>query len=260
MNKPNYYLSFEIYGCAFNLMVNNIPIFQSRKKKGVSFKYPINSYIFTGRNELGVTLTPPFEQQFLSDEAKCKISIIFIDEEDIERKPTEVLSHTSPVFEAASPNSIYLFKNPFPVEVPFPNPLWMKSVNLADIPQIKYALLEEYLKIHKLMNNKDVNGILNLILIRQNEVAKCLYIEGKEIQENLSDGLVKDLNDSHFRLCEIDGRLFEIKFYAYGKLTRLEGDKGESPLKFRDEENKLTATYDFLFCMNPETNKLVIIR
>jgi hypothetical protein len=258
--KPNYFLQFEIYGSAFLLNVNDIRIIQNKKGQGISLKFPINPYIFNGYNELDIFLTPAYQKITLDEDSKCKLSVFFVDENDSENKQVEIISLTVPDFNTQKPNYSYENKLKFEVSVPFKDSLWVRSPDLRTYPNILQLLINKYKSIYEILLKKDLNEMLALLTIQQKELADCLYVSEKEALRNNIEIFEDHFNNSDWVLSNFEEELTEIKYYAYGKLVRLEDAKGESPLKYRDEVNKFTSSFEFLFCVHPDNGKLVIIR
>jgi hypothetical protein len=260
MNQPNYYFAFEIFGCNFNLFVNNIRIIQSLNGKGISFKYPINPFIHNGRNEIELILTKLSNQVSLNERTKCTISIIIEEENNKEQKAIEVYAHKTEEFNVKNPQNKYAHKASFDAKVPFPDPMWKDCLSFQFIPNYHELLYKEYNSLHKILERKDIEAMLRKMSTRQKEMADCIYVLQNSISDNTVENLEINFQNSNWDLQDLNYANLQPTLYAYGKLARLEGSKGESPLKYIDKEKKMITTYDFFFCLNSETKELIIIR
>ncbi len=259
MNKPFYLLKVELFGCVYYLFVNDILVLSSRKGKGISSRIPINQYLNSGKNLIEIKLSPlPGE---LSLDKRTEFAISALKQEDGSKNFEEIPILVSPEYSAEKPIINDRLSGFFNLHNnPFPDPLWLQCEDLRNKRNIVESINAIYTTIHHYLQMKNVSQILILMEKRIEELAKCLYMSEEEVRQSAREGIQDNTDGNGWVLQDLNLNAVTLKFYGNGRLGRLEDENGKSPIRYRDEENKLNTTYDFFFCLHPASHEFIIIR
>ncbi|PQL92362.1 PH domain-containing protein [Apibacter adventoris] len=190
----------------------------------------------------------------------------WVDDQGIYGEPGFVEAH----YEAKEPIKFeglpfYEWKKTFEAEVPFNFIGWRSSVNLKkeqeeEKKDIKTELFEEYKRIYKILENKDLQAYLSLVKERENLFKSCLFYEKNEktLQEIEFTELIKN-ND--YELQSLFEETFQLEFQGYGKLVMLLNKAdGEGIIRLKNRKYPDDIIYmDFRFQRKKKGDKLTLI-
>lgn len=249
--RPMYLVKVKTSGVAFDIRINDFPIlqFNSSSGGGTEIEVPINTAIlFSGQQEITIKVFPLLDKSTISENSEFEFELnkkndawVFDGNREIILAKTTMQKTDQLVWE---------FKANFDAIVPYNFVGWTKSKDLSQIENLQTILDQAYLKIAKIIENKDNNAFQEIVKTAT-EVDLMLYDKNDENQEFPSEPeLVLPRNNCI------------LKFYGNNRIVRYESIEFEScfktKIKYNDSEE--VYSYPFYFHIPQGSNDLEIIR
>lgn len=249
--RPLYLIKIKSSGVAFDIRINDFPILQFNDSKGggTEIEVPINTAILSsGQQEVSIKVFPLIGKSTISQNAEFEFEVnkkndawIFDGKREIILSKTTLQKNNLPLWE---------YTTNFNAIVPYSFVGWSKSKDLSEIENLSALLNEAYLKIAKIIEEKD-NNYFKKIVKTATEVDIMLYDKNDENQEFDSEPeIVLPMNNC------------VLKFYGNNRIVRYESLNFESCFKTKINYNNSEEiyTYPFYFHMPPGSSELEIIR
>jgi len=277
-DRVNYQATIYASDCAFELYVNDLPVFKHITGRGMSTTIPINTKILeSGKQALKIKVFP---RRSAEDEVAEKISSnaeLELRIEAVKYRPdgidrlgnakTWLLSNQSiadNLQENKEDIELAVFEETFDAKVPYNLTGWKNSKNLSK--KNKEKLYEQVLDFYKSFGAimlKDKSKLLKLIAVKEEEVAQSLFFTEAQSKKQW-EAYAETINNDSFKLEPFEN--FELFFYGDGKIVALESvdfaGHGESALKGRitiDGKDYIDA-FPLLLHIPENGNTLQIIR
>ncbi len=213
--RPYYTIKLQIQACDFELLLNDIPVFNYSVKGGMTNEIPLNCYILkSGEQNLKIKLTPISNQLQLSQQIDLSFDVGYnniVGEKSLDQYiqsakfqlPQEIKDKKLPYFE---------------IKIPFN----------ADVPWNYNYILEDAQDLSKQSDllNQTVNNFYHILETKDSKKYFELMKESLKLQSDVefmsrkeTEKLLNDLDLSQIKkLYPLEN--YEIKFYANNKLVR----------------------------------------
>ena len=240
-----YIIEYNVSGCSFDFQINRLP-FDRKKNLALKSEKLANRWLTKGLNNFNVQLLPIKVDTEIKDDAYFRIQIFrcqVVDGNLLNRE--EFLHFETPDFAEYrktlnnTPLITYPLSGSFETELDYTNGIFD---GFQQISPEKLEIEAFYKKVHGLFQDKNKKGLLDLMELRIKEYAKSVYRDIESEYERQDSILENMFSRSIFPL---DLEKFQVLTYLDNKLFCLEDLKGNSPLKFRDEELEVFVYYPF---------------
>ncbi|MNK06021.1 hypothetical protein D3C87_239110 [compost metagenome] len=273
--EPFYYLFVSHEACYFQILVNDLPVYNYFNLGQVVTPIDIYSAINrSGKQTITYKLYPQTESQqgegakTLLDWTNIKIEVFQRNKADTGKntfaneKP--VVKHSS-LTEADGKTFIgkdkdyYECSFTFDANVPYENKGWESSTDLSKLDQKELLTKTEnaYKQVWQMKDNKKVDDFFALVFNKEKENAQCEYSIKNDLQESLKN-YMEPLSAKGYKMQPLEN--YKLVLYGGGRLVRLEQTsldkrlRGESALwsKYKDEDGNVIASFISLYLHIPK--------
>ncbi|HEX8576782.1 MAG TPA: hypothetical protein VF677_10865 [Flavobacterium sp.] len=262
--NPFYLAEIQIRNCQAQLLINDVPCFDSYKQGGTAVDWPINPYILSSGRQFYTIKANCFEHEDrISKHASIDFKITVRDAFDFSIPKTIVKQHFKIAFEEKD-TQMYSSGDFFDARVPYHLEGWINSFDFSnyingDNPTRRKILkeIEEYYDIfYEIIKNKSTDKYNLINNNRFEEIATAFYLNENE----KNDRKKSILNSSKQDVSKIDFSQYNLHFY--GNKNQLVGMKIKNqPCGFVFEsEEGMVITELALFHLKKQNNKITLIR
>lgn len=270
VDNPSYTLHINsTAGCTFELLVNDLPVYEFYDSGNCTGSIPINeNLVKSGIQKLKIRITPPVNENF--DMAKeidlakivFKININYGDYGKVKVKDFKnALNYEFKNSDQKLP--YYEINLDFNAEVPYQNDInaWVKSVDLSKEDESKLLKeVEDYYKdMIKIYERKDINSLAGVFYLQQKEFAQSYYTDNKQDLEKVVAQWNSYLEDTRPFVFD----QYRLKFFGDNKMVALvKTDKfyfNESALMREDADGNYQS-YSLFLHRPKQGAKLEVIR
>jgi len=264
MRRPYFTAQLESSDCRYEVRVNDVPVEQG--EGCVTCEIPLNQWVFTGDNILELIVRPEDAEAKSFEEAKARCKITIYQRESGSQRETrqeitglsfgfgagETGFEDSPKF--SEPGAVTVIsKEPalrharrkVPLKTPFPR--WT-CLSVPEIPAndpMRDSLILEYRRFWSLLNARDVRGADEAMKVNAKEMRAAYYMDS--LEASLDDLDVRDfLADPEIALELFDTKDLKLQVFGYGRMARLAGSDGKSPIIFLMGPMKIHL--DLIYC------------
>lgn len=229
----------------FEIRINDIPLFTMRKGRPTVTELPMNPLIFSGVNEISITIWPTADNDGYPDHA----STVF----ECYQRPIDALRT----------DRVQIGKVNFPPNLSSPrtknatlkesiklrinndafNPLWNTATTLSWEDEEVTAVNNVYRKYEQALRKKDINEILTLTLEKDKHYAHVFFTTLAEQQQEQRDFLSEMFGDNNFKIVAFEKHNIRPLICANGKLITFLNQDNRSPLQFYNKEEKITKSF-----------------
>lgn len=278
----NYHMSIQFGGCAFEVWVNDMPVYRDKGSYGsgaVGLSAPINTHILkSGVQTWEVRLYPSIIQgkpmDALSEGLKAELSVEALRFNDdgsmsVISKPVTLLE--TPKVEkdgklvfADAGKLVTIYRGTFEADVPYTLIGWSESEDLTrqDTTALKVELVEQYERFRTLLENGQTDEMARLILRREQETAQCYYYN-KEENDNYLNVFLKGFGHEGQKPYPLEK--YKMVFYGNGRMVTLERtdmvyEPALATQYFDADGSEFTNTFYLYFHKPKGSDKLEVIR
>ncbi|WP_444647573.1 hypothetical protein [Flavobacterium columnare] len=262
--NPFYLAKIQIRNCQAELLINDVPCFDSYKEGGTAVDWPINEYILNSGRQFYTINANCFENENkISKYASIDFKITVRDAFDFSIPKQIIKQHLKISFEEKD-IQMYSTGGFFEAQIPYTLEGWTNSFSFSDyvngnntIKQKLFNELEEYYELfHQIIKNRDTNKYNLINSQRFEEITTAFYLTKEEKESRKNTILNSSKQDVH----KIDFSNYSLKFY--GNKNQLVGIKiKDQPCGFVFENQEgMIITELALFHQKNNENKLSLIR
>jgi|GEM_PF-3442456 len=250
-----HFLKIHSNGFPYRVLVNGCSALFFESTSGCSAHLPIQQWIRPGQNMLSILpVLPP--STMIGEDSRIEVTMYL--GSSIETLPLVQLSRSLTGYVTGNSSD--------PIVTPFVNrsnilPLkWDASSDLTKKDQLFQSLWIQYSKIHKALEQKNVDLIIELFRERSGDIAVRQGQSLSEFEFALKDQFQKKLQEPGYILWPLKRENVQIAFYAEGKLACLETSDGCSPLLLFNKSEMMCSYFNTYLYQPAGQNDLVIIR
>ncbi|QYS86901.1 hypothetical protein JJC03_02530 [Flavobacterium oreochromis] len=261
---PFYLAEIQIRNCQVQLLINDVPCFDSYKEGGTAVDWPINEYILSSGKQFYTIHANCFENESaISKYASIDFKITVRDAFDFSIPKQTIKQHFKISFEEKE-TQMYSTGSFFEVEIPYTLEGWSNSFSFSDyvngnnaIKQRLFKELKEYYELfYQIIKERDIDKYNLLNAERFEEITTAFYLTKEEKESRKKTILNSSRQDVH----KIDFSNYLLKFY--GNKEQIVGIKiKDQPCGFVFEnEEGMIITELALFHQKDNESKLSLIR
>lgn len=217
LESPFYEAEIKTSGCAFELLVNDVPCFINYEEGGMAVDWPVNEQILSsGRQQLTLKIYPYREEQLINPRARVEFRLYVRDAfNGIARQLVKALPEIR--FDRGEQLLEYSQEDFFEAKVPYVLEGWKNSVYLLreDENILLNAAAHVYDELYTIFKSKNINAYGRLNEDRHKEIATAFYIDSIQMKERLPAMIPKFRGD----FIQIPFNQYKIRFFGHGKLV-----------------------------------------
>lgn len=277
--RINYQASIYSSACAFELYVNDIPVYKHVSGIGMSTTIPININILeAGKQTFKVKVIPISKSENeietkISNNGKLELNIVGVRYRDNgmdrihEAKSWKLSQQDIDAVIKKDDNDIEYanFEDTFEAKVPYQLKGWKDSKNLKKMNKNKLEqnVINFYEEFASLMDDNNQEEIVNMILVKENEISQSLFFKENDSKEQWNQ-YTETIENTTFKTEPLEN--YKLYYYANGKVVALERidlyNYGESALrgKLIEEGQQYTDNFPLLLHIPKGSDSLEIIR
>ncbi|PQL93231.1 hypothetical protein C4S77_06105 [Apibacter adventoris] len=185
--EPFYYCGIYSSNVKWELFINDVQMFSHYQGMITSPIVPLNYNILqTGKQKMTIRIYPSEGKQTLGGYATFRMRLFynqnFRDENDPE---IDILSYELPY--AQTKGLPYVEKTfEFEAEVPYKLIGWTKSKDLTKVPDLEAKVVAKIEQLRKVLENKDTEAYIRVVMPKLQEQFVCLYATQTEIKNYLN--------------------------------------------------------------------------
>lgn len=245
--KPLYSLRIDARNVAYELRVNDIPVLtKDNDASSLTSKFLINPWLVGGRNTLTIRLLPV--EKSTTDPQDPKYCRVVITGPAVNGGPDTTLGRVevSPA-KAAGTAPARAKDESFNVILGYPAPAWAASEKIGKDAATQKRILERYREFHRLLENKDLDGVMRFSAAKLDEFARSMYdttfvsLRRQSFQEQFaSPGKLIGID-----VQAKDGLRYE--YYFGDRLVSIRNVEDRSIIQYYDDDEGVTTEYPLFF-------------
>ncbi len=259
--QPFYSVQLNLQGCAYDVRVNDGPVYQNVRGLPVVVEFPINRWVRNGPNEVSLHLRPGAGQSALTEDAKCA-AVVYVRQKSADRDTRREVARLEYPKSAAvrREGDETIASAPFSATVPFALFRWFSSPELADGEATLSELMSELTRFHDLFAAKDIDAILAAVRQRDTEDASANYTTLAEQAAASRREYAPFFNESAYELRPLITKNVRLRLFGNRRLARVELlSNGQPPLYYLTADHRTAGYLTMVFCRDAG-GKLMIIR
>ena len=246
-SKSMYTVNIESQGGGCELFINDIPVLSSEYPFTIS-KFLINPWLITGRNTFTIRMVPvdsatKNHPQWTPTARLCKVVISGPEDNGA---PTTTLAEAEVKTSESDPP---LSKGgSFTVTLGYPTPAWAQSQKIGRDATSQKKILDKYREFHRLLEKKDLDGIMKFSAAKFKEYSKSLY--DPDFESDRKNSFQEEFETPPGTLLGIDVQLqngLRYEYYHGDRLVSIKNDEDRSIIQYYDEDEGATTEYPLFF-------------
>lgn len=250
--KPEYFVEVHVYGCAFDIRANDVPIFANPEGRGGALEIPLNNWIRPGRNVLSWALGPMGRERRIDSGASCE-AIVFVRPMNPTRDDRQEVARLQYLPAAPSDPSASIARNEkaFDAEVPFAASRWFSAAVIGDTKGAYAQVLIELRRLHSLLKDRRIDEVMAFMAIKNEELAQSIYMT-REQRSRDARREIERCFARNMELLPLEEDRARFSLVGGGRLAAMTRPDGRSILRFREREGTLSAAISAYFCRSAE--------
>jgi hypothetical protein len=264
VNKPFFSIEVSCVGVMFQIRVNDVPVWITPNKAEMKLSFPINQWLKKGRNKISLI----FDNDSYSPLAQCKTLTMFryggnnnnISVGKIEISNGLVRNADAVTYDQfeiikdciivgdvteVRDESKFIVAQELNIDMDYPKWNWFESDEIIYSDSLKKSLFLEYIKIHSMLKDKNIDLFHKIYFEKIDELSKAFYYSHVEMLRlsGLSDLSIYD--DMYlYSLDELD---YKIEIFGNNRLAMITRWNGKAQIAFVYNDDSSTIYYDFIF-------------
>ena len=180
--KPEYFAEVHVYGCAFDIRANDVPIFANAEGHGGALELPLNNWIRPGQNVISWTLGPMGKEPHLGSDTSCEVMVFVRTMNHPTRDDRWEVARLRyvPAEPPAPPVSVARDEVVFEADVPFAASRWFNAPVIDYIDVAREQVLSEFRRLHSLLGGRRIDEVMSLMALKNEELAQAIYITAEQ--------------------------------------------------------------------------------
>jgi hypothetical protein len=251
-----HHLRIRSFGIQYRLLINGAPVFLNEETSEVSLDLPVQHWMTNGNNTLSIAPHATSEAN-LHPEANLRISVL-LDPMSAQEPITTWHLTVDQLIESI--NKPEILKHTFSNRSNVTRPKWENANELKDTPELFNALFDAYQGLWKLLQNKDVDGLIRAFREKSADMAYGYNQTLGEYEDHLRVVYSDRFSIPGNVAWPLKRSDLTLKLYANNRLASLEASDGCSPLLLFNEHEMLCSYFDALFYQPVGETSYLIIR
>jgi|GEM_PF-6783130 len=249
--KHFYTARIEARNVAYEFLVNDIPVLTKRNDaSSINSKIPINPWLINGRNTFKIRILPVTSSTVDPRDPKfCKVVI---------SGPKDKGTSNTALAQAEVKPPVLSRDESFTVTLGHPMPAWAQSEKIGNDAKTQETILDKYREFHRLLKQKDLDGIMKFSSAKFKEYSKSMY--DPDFESDKKDSF-KEQFASPGKLIDIDAqKKYGLRYeYYYGdRLVSIKNDEDRSIIQYYDADEGVTTQYPLFFYFDGKDFVLIL--
>lgn len=250
--KTLYSVRIEDRNVAYEFLVNDIPVVsQKEAMSGIISKFLINPQLINGKNTFKIRILPVKNSTVDPNDPKsCKV-VISGPKEKGESDTIIAQAEVNP----ANPSK----EVSFTVKLGYPTPVWAQAEKIGMDAVTQRKILDKFKEFHRLIEKKDIDGIVKFSAAKFKEYAKSTY--NPNFESNVRDSFKEEFANPSNKLIGIDVQEKNGLRYGYyygGRLVSINNDEDSSIIQYYDGNEGVTTEYPLFFYFDGKDFVLIL--
>jgi len=250
---PDHYIRIQVFGCRFDVRVNDGPVFSDQEGNPVVTQLPVNSWLVNGKNELSAILSPLPKNSSFSKSVSVKLEVFSVGNNlpgTENRIISKILFSHSDIgsgkeFKTIG-NAIHLNAD-FELTQKVPVWNWLNGHKVESDEKTKLSLVKETKRFHALLKKKDMDGVTKFIAKRDMELAVAQNLTFEKKRADSRKSYEEQMDDSLFKLQDLELGYLELRVFGNGRLARLDAFDGGPPIIYEGIKEPVWARFPLIF-------------
>ncbi len=257
--EPMYSVQVNMSGCAYDIRVNDGPLYENVQGFPLVVELPANRWIRNGANEISFHLTPAPGATRMDKECHCTAVVYVRDRSEDRESRREVakLEYPGPSPVTRLGNTV-IATGSFVADVPYPVFRWFTSGEIAYGEETRLQLVKEVESFHALLEAKNLDALAARVLERDKEDAAALYRSlGEQVGFSRRD-YSQFFDEAAYTLRPARTATAKLRIFGNGRLARLDLSNGQSPVYYLTADRQTAGYVGMVFCLNGDGKWMVI--
>jgi len=245
-SKPFFTIRMECHNVGCELLINGIPVLRN-EYPGIISEFPINSWLINGQNtfkfrSLPVDSVTKANPDFSYTDMVCKLMISASQSIGM---PETILAQAE--IKPSESDPVVSNEGSFTVSLGYPDPAWAQSGKIGKDSITQKKILNKFREFHRLLENKDLDGIMAFSAAKFKEYSKSMHNPDFEsiMKDSFKEQFASKGELIGIDVQEADGLKYE---YYYGdRLVTITNVEDRSIIQYYDSEEGVTSEYPLLF-------------
>jgi hypothetical protein len=256
--RPFYTVQVTVYGCAYDIRLNDGPVFESAEGYPGTVELPANPWLKHGDNVLSLLLLPMPGAPTFDRDTDCE-AVVYVREAGQDRSQRTEVTRLRYAFATGGPAPQPGGAEPlrvhkvFPLHLPrLPRWRWLSSHPIRDPGAVLRQLTAELEAWHGLLRTGNVEALLTTQTLRDEEMAAASYQvpEARRASTRREvEGLVRGADGT---LADFSAKDLTLRVFGGGRLARLDDAEGESPIHYSQSDSTLVTYLPLVFTQSTE--------
>lgn len=255
--KLFYTVRLESRSVGCELLVNDITVLSTEYPTTIS-KFPINPWLISGRNTFSIRMLPVDSAtrnhpEWTDASMYCKVTI---SGPEVNGRPTTTLAEAE--VKPSGPDSVLSKDGSFTITLEYPTPPWTQSGKIGRDIATQKKILRKYKEFHRLLEKKDLDGVMKFSSAKFNEYAKSMY--HAEFESEMKNSF-KEQFATPGELIGIDVQEkngLRYKYYHGDRLVSISNDEDRSIIQYYDSDEGVTTEYPLFFYFDGKEFVLIL--
>jgi hypothetical protein len=256
--RPFYTVQVTLYGCAYDIRLNDGPVFESAEGYPGTVELPANPWLKHGDNTLSLLLRPMPGVPTFDRDTDCE-AVVYVRESGQERSERTEVTRLRYAFATGGPAPQPGSAEPLRVDKTFalqlprlPRWRWLSSRPIRDPGAALRQLASELETWHGLLRTGDVEALLATQALRDEEMAAAYYQPPEVRRTETRRELEELVSGADGRLADLSTTDLTLRVFGGGRLARLDDPEGESPIHFLQSGSLLVTYLPLVFTQSTE--------
>ncbi|MBE0646494.1 MAG: hypothetical protein IH596_01800 [Bacteroidales bacterium] len=251
-----YTVKIETHNVAYELRINDIPVLeQTDEASGIISNFPINPWLINGHNTFRIRILPVETSTVDPDDTKS-YSVVISGPQD-QGMSDNPIAHAEAV--VSDSHSDTPEEKSFTIALPYPHPPWAESKPIGKDAATKKKILDKYREFYRLLETRDLEGIMTFSDAKFKEYSKSLY--RPDFSSDMRNSFSEEFSSPPGYLIGIDvqeenGLTYE--YYHGDRLVSVKNDEGRSIIMYYNDEYGVTTSYSLFFYFDGEDFILIL--
>lgn len=257
--RPYYTVQVTASGCAYDVRLNDGPLFEIPEGYPGTIELPANPWLRTGDNELSLLLRPMPGASTFDRDTDCE-AVVYVREAGQDRSQRTEVTRLRYAFGTGGPVPLpgsaepLRVNKPFPLQLPLPRWRWLSGVPIRNAGAARRQLASELEAWHGLLRAGNVEALLATQALRDEELAAAYYqpLDARRAETRRElEGLVGGADG---RLVDFSAKDLTLRVFSRGRLARLDDPEGESPIHYFQRGSSLVTYLPLVFTQSTDGN------
>jgi hypothetical protein len=252
-NYLQFSLAINNETCRFWGYVNDIPAFNNARGNSFDLNVAINHLIQDGVNTVRIHVKPLEKTNAFDEYSDCEASIL-VKELNERMDQTKVISQNKlsnlyPKQSLSLPE--YILPLTFDSKSGFSKFPWSEMMDLKKDKINNFKKIQEEIShFHSLFRSRNAQAIFDRIAPRERYYSQRFFEEFNHSFEKTKEDFLDTINNEEYEIQELDFVNYPPTFFANGHIAAFENMKGEQPLFFLNNKERMRRQYPLYYSID----------